>query len=364
MLADANVGSSNSTSADPDSYATGTDPYFKFGTLVYADSDDDLEYVVVEFNALVDNTTAGSNDYGDALSNTFVPQLSGTNVGSNSAAVAIRVNEPCLGVLSGTTCTSNLNKVVQTPPVPADAGGTVAYRVTFANATGANISTAFDTRMLDTLPATLQLNLGSVTATLGGGAAGATNTSTGNTVDVTITTIPPGGTVQIDYTATILIGVSPGVTVDNTANITYTSLPGTGTANGQPGNSTGSTTPGASGASDGERNGSGTAPNDYLGADPASFAIMQGSRAKYLVATSESSTADPQVTIGEIVRYRLVWQIPESTPLNLQFQDNLPTGLTFLDDGTAKMAFVSNDPAGGVTSAAVRPSRPSRAGVP
>ena len=122
-LADANVGSSNSSSADPDSYAAGTDPFFKFGTLVNADSDDDLEYIVVEFNALVDNTTTGSNDYGDALSNTFVPQVNNpsgvlTSVGANSGAVAVNVSEPCLGTLSGIVCTSNLNKIVQTLPGP------------------------------------------------------------------------------------------------------------------------------------------------------------------------------------------------------------------------------------------------------
>ena len=177
-----------------------------------------------------------------------MPQVNGTSVGANSGAVAVNVSEPCLGTLSGIVCTSNLNKVVQTLPVPADAGGTVAYRITFSNATGANISTAFDTRVLDTLPASLQLNLGSVIVTLGTGATGTTNASAGNTVDVTIATIPPGGTVQIDYTATILDAALAGDTVDNTANFTYTSLPGAGTPNGQPGNSTGSTTPGASGA--------------------------------------------------------------------------------------------------------------------
>ena len=53
-LADGNVGSDNSTSLDPDVYTTGTDPFFKFGTLVNADNDPDDEFVVVEFNALVD----------------------------------------------------------------------------------------------------------------------------------------------------------------------------------------------------------------------------------------------------------------------------------------------------------------------
>ena len=126
----------------------------------------------------------------------------------------------------------------------------MAYRITFSNATGASISTAFDTRVLDTLPASLQLNLGSVTVTPN---TGVTNASIGNTLDVTIATIPPGGTVQIDYTATLLVGVQPGATVNNTSSLTYTSLPGAGTPNGQPGNSTGSTTPGGSGATNGER---------------------------------------------------------------------------------------------------------------
>jgi large repetitive protein len=322
-LANFNVGSDNSTSVNNDSYATGTDPFFKFGTLVNADSDDDLEYIVVEFNALVDNTTTGSNDYGDSLSNTFVPQVNGTSVGVTSAAVVANVSEPCLGTLSGIVCTSNLNKVVQTLPVPADAGGTVAYRITFANATGANISTAFDTRVLDTLPASLQLNLGSVIVTLGAGAAGPTNASAGNTVDVTIATIPPGGTVQIDYTATILDAALAGDTVDNTANFTYTSLPGAGTPNGQPGNSTGSTTPGASGATNGERDGSGTAPNDYRGADPA--ALDLGVPAVDKVAPSPAS-----YTIGEIVTYNILVTLPEGTTQNLVVFDDLPIGLQYV----------------------------------
>ena len=244
-------------------------------------------------------------------------------MGANSGAVAVNVSEPCLGTLSGIVCTSNLNKVVQTLPVPADAGGVVTYRITFANATGSNISTAFDTRVLDTLPASLQLNLGSVIVTLGAGAIGPTNASAGNTVDVTIATIPPGGTVQIDYTATILDAALAGDTVDNTANFTYTSLPGAGTPTGQPGNSAGSTTPGASGATNGERNGSGTAPNDYLGGDPASF-TMNGPTIDKLAPTPAG------YTIGEVVTYNILVTLPEGTTQNPVVFDDLPAGLQYV----------------------------------
>ena len=235
-----------------------------------------------------------------------MPQVNGTSVGAVSAAVAVNVSEPCLGTLSGIVCTSNLNKVVQTLPVPADAGGTVAYRITFSNATGANISTVFDTRVLDTLPASLQLNLGSVVVTLGVGATGPTNASVGNTADVTIATIPPGGTMQIDYTATILDAALVGDTVDNTASLTYTSLPGAGTPNGQPGNSTGSTTPGVSGAANGERDGTGTGPNDYRGTDPA--AVNLG-----VPAIDKLTPTPANYTIGEVVTYNILVTLPEGT---------------------------------------------------
>jgi fimbrial isopeptide formation D2 family protein/uncharacterized repeat protein (TIGR01451 family) len=51
---------------------------------------------------------------------------------------------------------------------------------------------------------------------------------------------------------------------------------------------------------------------------------------------------------GEIIRYRLVMQLPEGTITDLHFRDNLPAGMRFLNDGTAKVAFVANN--SGITS--------------
>jgi uncharacterized repeat protein (TIGR01451 family) len=55
------------------------------------------------------------------------------------------------------------------------------------------------------------------------------------------------------------------------------------------------------------------------------------------------------VAIGEIVRYRLTTRLIEGTHSNLRISDLLPTGLSFLNDGTATVAFVS-DVAGAITS--------------
>ena len=51
------------------------------------------------------------------------------------------------------------------------------------------------------------------------------------------------------------------------------------------------------------------------------------------------------MVIGEIARYRLQTTFPEGTTNSLNFQDVLPSGLLFLNDGTAKVAFVANTPA-------------------
>ncbi len=89
----------------------------------------------------------------------------------------------------------------------------VTYQVIFTNTTGTNVSTAFDTRFRDILPSGLTLNLGSVNVTLNGGATGLTNASAGNTVDLTIATIPVGGSVVVQYDATLAGSVTPGQTI-------------------------------------------------------------------------------------------------------------------------------------------------------
>ncbi|MCE9531404.1 MAG: isopeptide-forming domain-containing fimbrial protein [Planctomycetes bacterium] len=322
LLSDANIGSSNSLTADPDVYATNDDVYFKLGDLVNNDRDANREYIVIEFNALMDNTVAGSNDAGENRDNNF-QVIVGGSVLATSANVRARIVEPAL----------TISKVVT--PLTGDAGDTVSFTVTYSNPAGANNASAFDTRLLDTLPASLVLNVGSVTITPSGGATGVTNASTGNTVDVTVATIPLGGSVIVEYSATLVAGVTPGQTITNTATVTATSLPGTN----------GSGAPGTPGSGTGERTGNGTAPNDLTWNDPATVTVNAIAPQKSLVTTSESSTTGTNdATIGEIVRYRMVVLVPESSTLaNFRFVDALPVGLTFINDGTATVALVSNN---------------------
>ncbi|HXF86438.1 MAG TPA: isopeptide-forming domain-containing fimbrial protein [Anaerolineales bacterium] len=315
VLADENIGSTNSIDANVDSYSNGTDPFFKLGSLTNTDSDDDEEFAIVEFNALVHNQTTAQNDAGDILNNSVRVFINDVQSGSDSTAVPVRVVEPAI----------TFNKSIVSLPSPLDAGGVVQYRVTYANGTGSTVSTAFDVRITDTLPAQLTLNL-PVTVTLAGGATGVTDNSSSTALDVAIASVPAGGSVTIDYTATIQSTVTAEEIITNTSTSTWTSLPSTGTTP----NDTGSTTPGTSGSPTGERDGSsgiGGQPNDYIAESSQSFTVASPTISKQITATSAAHTTGTDVAIGEEITYDILLTFPEGTTPADTVLDDLPTGL-------------------------------------
>ncbi len=338
VLQNGNVGSTNSTSVDVDNYLSGTDPYFKLGSLVNQDNDSDAEYVVVEFNALVDNTTSGDNDRGEARNNNFRLYINNV-LFSTSNSVNGRIVEPVITDLAKSAV-----------PNAGDAGDTITYTVTFSNSVGGattDVSTAFDVLFTDTLPSPQMdtVTMGSVAYVPAGCGVLASDNSAGNTISLSFSSVNSGCQVTITYTARLTLSVAPGEIVLNTARVEYTSLPG---ANGTSPNPTGSTTPGGSGADNGERNGSGTGKNTYFDTANAPVTVNAVAPGKSIVQTSEAHSGVvggyPRLVPGEIVRYRFEMAWPESTSTTAQFRDFLPDGLVFLNDNTAKVAFVCNGP--------------------
>ncbi len=343
-LSDNNVGSTSSTSTDVDAYGTGTDPYFKLGTLTNNDSDADAEYVIVEFNALVDNTAPGSNDAGDSRYNSFRVLISGTQNGPNSTSVQVIIAEPSLS-LSKTAAIDTTR----------DAGDTVTYTLTISAASGPNRATAFDLTLTDAFDSYLTgLSVTNVTTTQGatcvGNGGGTTAFShnsgsfAGSTLTFTATCLDPGQSITLTVTGTVAAGAPAGYTIPNTANLTYTSLPGTGTSP----NPTGSTTPGGSGAPNGERDGSGGV-NDYLASSsaPLNLSVPQ------IVKQAPTPAGYP---IGATVTYPILITLPEGVTRNVRITDQVPAGMQYvsysLDTAAFNGSFANNPPhiSGGTTN--------------
>ena len=377
-------------SSDPtindDTYNTGTDVYFKLGDIINTDRDADREYIVVEFNALVDNnndSATKTNEAGEFPSNDFEIIADGTTL-DISDKVKLEIVEPQVQI--DKKIKASTSSTFEDSISGLDAGDIVNYSLTFTNPADVDntgsVSDAYEIEIADTLPAFLDLqSIDSVSSDDGaGGTLNLVDTSdlANNQISFTADGLPQNGSITIEYTAQIVSGVSPNFSIENQADIKYTSLEGTGADNTNP---TGSSIeyvapdPIAGGGSGypsgdplGERNGvdTGGTANDYNTNDVAPITTSPLEPVKSIVATSETDTGttagasntDEDLTIGEIARYRLVVQIPEGDTNNLEITDLLPPGLRYLNDGTTKVAFVSD---GNLSSDTITDAQPGTA---
>ena len=69
---------------------------------------------------------------------------------------------------------------------------------------------------------------------------------------------------------------------------------------------------------------------------------VNASPTKTLVQTSEAHTSGNDVVVGEVIRYQMSIKLPEAQITNLQFRDQLPGGLVFLNDDSARVWFDTN----------------------
>lgn len=209
--------------------ACGAPVTFNLGDIQNKENDADLEYIVVEFNALVCNLPV--NQHGATQSNTFSVSVGGNQV-ATSNAINVTVVEPIIGVQK---TIGSVNPAGLTP-----------FTITLTN-TGA---TAFNVHMEDPLPTGLTLWGGSPAPVVSLSPAGCVTPTptagldlTGNTLALDVPLMPQNCSV----TVTFLVRVGSNC-FTNTAKVYYSSLPGTllNPPVGTQSNSTGSVTPCAS----------------------------------------------------------------------------------------------------------------------
>jgi len=222
----------------PATFTPGVAPTFMLGTLTNNDADPDDEFVIIEFNALVNNlpmnVSALPNKDGVTLSNLFKVFIKGApNPAATSNNADVQIVEPKLDVLkSASTASVNPNGVVTFTVTVKNNGSTDAFDVLITDPPAPGLSYVSGSAAVNSSCSSFTLN------PLNGA--------------VIVPKLPVGCTVTETYNANVT-AQCPTASVTNTAFATYTSLPG---PNGTPPgltNLTGSSTPGGSGTVNGER---------------------------------------------------------------------------------------------------------------
>jgi uncharacterized repeat protein (TIGR01451 family)/fimbrial isopeptide formation D2 family protein len=301
---------------NPEITSDGHGVSFSLGNLTNADTDNaTVETLTIEFTTVALNVSA--NQQGSTIANTAY--FSWDTGIINDSAPELTVVEPAL---------SNAKDVT---PVRGDAGDEITFTIAISNpAAGTD---AYDVTLDDIVPSGMTFQTGSFTLV-----SGLSPDTVGESPDLYATwaTFPAGSTSTFSFTATLDTSVTPADRITNDAILKFTSLPG------EPGQQSDYN------ALSYERTGDVTDPggsaNDYLVTDSAYVDITIPTPLKYLINTSEPDTytSGNTVAIGEIARYRLATILPEGTSVGFQIRDLLPAGLLYLDDGTARLAFISN----------------------
>lgn len=268
--------------------------------------------ITISYQAVVLNVIG--NQLFTALNN--AAQLGWSNGLTSTAAPDVTVIEPAMFLTKAAT------------PTSGDAGDLVTFTLTINNPS-ANSALAYDVVLSDVVPAGLVYEPGTWVA-LGGLAPSTLSDAAAPTLTATWDVFTPGQSSTLRFSARISEGVFPGQIITNTVRGFWSSLPG------DPGQRS------VHNAAATERNGSGGVVNDYTANAASAVTVTDLSVRKSLVATSEGHTSGSSIAIGEIARYRLVIQVPEASVPDLRILDFVPTGMSFLDDGSARCAFVAN----------------------
>ncbi|WP_226663178.1 DUF11 domain-containing protein [Microbulbifer aggregans] len=243
----------------------------------------------------VDGVAAGT-----PLSNTA--ELTYLNAAATlSASVGpIDVAEPALSVTKSASAES------------AVSGDTLVYTVEISNASGANVSTAFDVNIADLLPEQLRLDSATINGadampgTRGDDALVWGRENSDNSLDIL-----PGGTLTLVYNTTVLSAF--GSTIDNTVYVDWSSLDDA-----------------VVGQEDYQRHGEGcpvtTVPNIYCSEDSESVATQDST--DFSKTAASTAWGDPdRARIGDTVQYTLNLGLQPGVTRNVVVTDQLPEGL-------------------------------------
>ncbi|MEL6466195.1 MAG: isopeptide-forming domain-containing fimbrial protein [Pseudomonadota bacterium] len=270
------LGSAGAVAADGNSVS------FDLGTLVNL-GNNDVSDDVITFEVTARSLGSQDEGAGDRLANTGRFQADGV---SSAASNGVNLIEPQLTIDKSAS------------PNIVQAGETVSYQIVVDNPIASRDAPAFDLELTDLLDPNVVLVAGSVNVVGGTGVSIVNGNGTGDTdIEITADELGVNDTLTITYEATVLASVESGIIIDNTANVTFDSLP--------------------TDDADDER--------DFSISDDAEVATAAASIDKSITDTSNADTDGGDLSIGETVTYDITIVLPEGTNSNATLVDTLPT---------------------------------------
>ena len=305
-------------------FTEGTDVQFDFGSLTTTgDNDTNNNTFYFTYQAVVLDVAGNVGLQGTQVTRTNAVTFT-VNGGASTAGVidpggtTATLVEPHLGVNKTVTIGGGST---------GDAGDTLNYSAIISHQAD-SLANAFETTFSDALPPEIATpGAFTVTHSVLGDISGrfeivgnVLRTIAGQSFDLAL-----GQTVTVAFTSTLTSAVTPNETIDSTAAIAYTGLPGDKNSPAY--------NPTADVATDHERS--------YVASDNGPVTVPVATLTKTLFATSDANTAGANLGIGETATYALRVTLPEGTTPNLSVVDLLPAGMQYVSSSVVTTAAAS-----------------------
>ncbi len=273
-----------------------------------------LRFEVVYSTTVVNpSSTTSGQVVANVMNHSHVTTSGGSIAASDTASVEI--TEPEISVVKGVAAVNGISTGgANVDGVEVSEADVITYQVSVTN-NGDVAAEALE--LWDLLPPLFSACSSHVSA-IGGGGACVDPSNRVEWVGGAALTVPPGSTTVVTYDATIPSGISPNVTLNNTAGVvSFTSSTNNGT---------GSFLYVPSSNIDGAATGQNTTSARDTSSTVTSAAAISNTRS---TGVDESGNhVDTQATIGELVTYTVTVVIPEGTTVyDASLVDDLPANL-------------------------------------
>ncbi|MGQ9893902.1 MAG: isopeptide-forming domain-containing fimbrial protein, partial [Roseiflexus sp.] len=318
----------------------GVDALFTFGNVtVDADNDPNNNTFIIRVRLIVTNTSANQSGATRANGGALV-----YNDGYSSADVTLRdPTEPQVTIVE-----PNPSIIKEVSGAAADAGDPITYTIRLENSAPRSEMTAYDVVISDTIA--LELINPTIVAV---SATGAPDVDSSD-FEIAIVgsdrilrtsapiTLPLGATVIITFTGELTSAVTTDQIITNRAAMFWSSTPGD-----NPDERNGNGVPNPPECSTTTCDLDGTQLNNYgLMSSVTTTAIAPVVVSKSVIEGVAPSTSGTNVTIGEIVTYRLAVSLPEGVTSGLVITDTVPAGMAYLPNSATLVtgALAAGDP--------------------